>query len=215
MEEVKADRIPLRQRHALETRNAIARAARSLFAERGYAAASIEAVAEEAGVAVRTVYSIFGTKKAILAAICEDWLLEAGVMEDVAEGMATTDLRRRIELVAHSSRRQWESERGVCAMLEGAAASDAEVARMLAGWKTDRARSFHSVTTGVEGSLRPGIDGTRAGATFRALTSFQVYSELVVGEGWSPHEYEEWITGLLSDLLLPPQPSRADDDGAR
>src|ERR1700704_735474 len=117
MKEVKAIRIPLRQRQALETRRAIANAARSLFTKRGYAATSIEVVADEAGVAARTVYAIFGTKKAILGAICEEWLAEAGVMEAVAEGMKERDLRSRLSLVAQSSRRQWETERGVRAML--------------------------------------------------------------------------------------------------
>jgi AcrR family transcriptional regulator len=204
MTEVKASRVPLRQRQALETRRAIARAARSLFAERGYAATSIEVVAAEAGVAERTVYAIFGTKKAILGAICEEWLSEAGVMETVAEGLAETDLRRRLALVAHASRRQWESERGVRAMLDGAAASDADVAKMVAGWKADRARSLHTVVKGLEASLRPGIDGERAGAIIRALTSAEIYSELVAGEGWTPAEYEKWLAGLLGDVLLPP-----------
>src|SRR5690348_5185271 len=185
MKEVKAGRMPLRQRHALETRRAIVQAARSLFAERGYAAASIEMVADAAGVSARTVYSIFGTKKAMLGAICEEWLAEAGVMEAVAQGMQEPDLHRRLLLVAHSSRRQWELERGVRAMLEGAAASDAEVARMLAGWKDDRARSLHAVLIGAEGRLKPEIDRVRAGAIIRALTSAEVYSELVVGEGWT------------------------------
>ncbi len=204
MTEVKSRRVPLRQRQALETRRAIAHAARTLFAERGYAATSIEVVAAEAGVAERTVYAIFGTKKAILGAICEEWLSEAGVMETVAEGLAETDLRRRLALVAHASRRQWESERGVRAMLDGAAASDADVAKMVAGWKTDRARSLHAVVAGLEASLRPGIDSDRAGAIIRALTSAEIYSELVAGEGWTPAEYEKWLAGLLGDVLLPP-----------
>jgi AcrR family transcriptional regulator len=204
MAEVKARRVPLRQRQALETRRAIARAARSLFAERGYAATSIEVVAEEAGVAARTVYAIFGTKKAILGAICEEWLMEAGVMETVAEGLAEPDLRRRLALVAHSSRRQWESERGVRAMLEGAAASEAEVARMVASWKSDRARSLRALVVGCEADLRAGIDGDRAGAIIRALTSAEIYSELVSGEGWTPADYEGWLRDLLSDVLLPP-----------
>lgn len=202
MKEVKAVRVPLRQRQALETRRAIANAARSLFTKRGYAATSIEVVADEAGVAARTVYAIFGTKKAILGAICEEWLAEAGVMEAVAEGMKERDLRRRLALVAQSSRRQWESERGVRAMLEGAAASDAEVARMLAGWKDDRARSLHSVVVGVEDDLRREIDHQRAGAIIRALTSAEVYAELVGGEGWTPDEYELWLSGLLSGVLV-------------
>jgi AcrR family transcriptional regulator len=202
MKEVKAARVPLRQRQALETRRAIANAARSLFTERGYAATSIEVVADQAGVAARTVYAIFGTKKAILGAICEEWLAEAGIVEAAAAGMKERDLRRRLSLVAQSSRRQWESERGVRAMLEGAAASDAEVARMLAGWKDDRARSLHAVVVGVEGDLRSEIDHQRAGAIIRALTSAEVYVELVAGEGWTPDEYERWLAGLLVGVLV-------------
>jgi AcrR family transcriptional regulator len=204
MAEVKAHLVPLRRRQALETRRVIARAARSLFAERGYAATSIEVVAEEAGVSARTVYATFGTKKTILAAICEEWLTEAGVMETVAEGLGVRDLRRRLTLVAHSSRRQWESERGVKAMLDGAAASDSEVAKMLAGWKNDRAHSFREIVRGLESDLRPGIDGERASAIIRALTSSEVYSELVAGESWTPAQYEHWLASLLADVLLPP-----------
>jgi len=202
MSEVKARPLSYRRRQALETRRAIAHAARSLFSQGGYAATSIDAVAEEAGVAARTVYAIFGTKKAILGAICEEWLAEAGVMETVAAGMSEPDLRRRLALVALSSRRQWESERGVRAMLEGAAASDADVARMVAGWKQDRAGSLHSVLAGCEADLRSGLDARRAGAMLRALTSAEVYSELVAGEGWTPADYETWLAGLLAEALV-------------
>jgi AcrR family transcriptional regulator len=202
MPEVKVQRLPLRQRQALETRRAIAQAARELFNRGGYAATSLEAVAEEAGVAARTIYSAFGTKKAILAAICDEWLAEAGVMETVSIGMAEPDLGRRLALVAYASRRQWESERGVSAMLEGAAAADAEVARMLSGWKDERARSLRSVVEGLETQLRPGIDVDRAGAILRALSGVEIYSELVAGEGWKPAEYEEWLTALLTETLV-------------
>src|SRR3989442_14879714 len=108
MKEVKTGRVPLRQRQALETRRAIAHAARSLFAERGYAATSIEAVADEAGGAARTGYATFGTKKVILGAICEEWLAEGGVVESVGEGKEETGLPRPLRLGAPSSRPSWE-----------------------------------------------------------------------------------------------------------
>lgn len=204
MAEVKAPRMSHRQRQALETRRAIAHAARTLFSQRGYVATSVEAVAEQAGVAARTVYAIFGTKKAILGAICEEWLTEAGVRETAVAAMAERDLRRRLALVAGASRRQWESERGVRAMLEGAAASDADVARMLAGWKDDRARSLRMVVTGCEADLRSGIDPDQAGAMLRALTGAEVYSELVAGAGWKPERYEQWLAALLVEVLVRP-----------
>lgn len=203
MAEVKTRRPSHRQRQAQQTRELIVQAARSLFATGGYAETSIEAIAAEAGVSPRTVYTVFGTKKALLAAICEAWLLEAGVFDTIAEGMRTRDLSRRLELVAHGSRRQWEVERGTRALIEGAAASDAEVARMLAGWKEDRARNWRLVVEGLESQLRPGVDSRRAAALMRALTGPDVYFELVAGEGWTPSEYEAWLSGLLIDLLLP------------
>jgi AcrR family transcriptional regulator len=205
MPEVKTERVSHRQRQALETRRLIAQAARALFAEHGYVATSIEAVAAEAGVAPRTVYASFGTKKAILGAICEEWLTEAGVMEAIATGMAEPDLGRRLTLLAHASRRQWEVDRGVRSLLGSAAASDADVARMIASWTDDRARSFHRLIEGLEGQLREGMDGKRAGALIRALSAGEVYSELVRGEGWTPAAYEDWLAGLLKDLLLPPR----------
>ena len=205
MPDVKPERPTYRKRQALETRRLIARAARAPFIKHGYAATSIEAVASEAGVSPRTVYASFGTKKAILGAICEEWLMEAGVMEAVVAGMAEPDLARRLALVARTSRRQWELERGVRRMIGGAAASDTDVARMLAGWIEDRARSFHQLVEGLEGQLRDGIDGKRAGALIRALSAAEVYSELVDGEGWTPAAYEAWLYGLLTDVLLPPR----------
>lgn len=66
-----------RQEQAAATRDRIADAARRLFASSGYGSTSIEAIAAEAGVAVRTVYSSFRTKREILSHICERWLKQA------------------------------------------------------------------------------------------------------------------------------------------
>ena len=63
-----------RQEQAAATRDRIAEAARRLFADQGYGSTSIETIAAEAGVAVRTVYAAFGAKREILSHICERWL---------------------------------------------------------------------------------------------------------------------------------------------
>jgi hypothetical protein len=62
-----------------------------------------------------------------------------GVADVGGRVMGETDAGRRLELIAHLNRRQWEIGQDVLPMLEAAAASDAEVARMLAGWKDVRA----------------------------------------------------------------------------
>src|SRR5262245_31342123 len=58
-----------RQAQADETRRHILEAARKLFTERGYAGATAEAIATEAGVALQTVYAIFKNKRKILVSL--------------------------------------------------------------------------------------------------------------------------------------------------
>jgi len=191
-----------RQVQAQETRRRIAGAARRAFAENGYANTSIVTIAREAGVAVRTVYAAFGTKMAILGAACEAWLIEADARGLAERAFAEPDARRRLALVASACRRQWESGREVIAIMQSAAGQDAEVARMLEGWKEQRMAIFRQLTALMEPDLKPGLPTTDANALVRALTSAEVY-EGVRSEGWSTDRYEEWLAQLLAELLLP------------
>src|SRR5690242_5988413 len=67
VDDVKAPR-DRRARRAAETRLRIVEAGGRLFAERGYAGTTVEAVAAEADVAVETVYARFKNKRNLLAA---------------------------------------------------------------------------------------------------------------------------------------------------
>ena len=60
-----------RQAQARETRQSILDAALELFVASGYAARSIQAIAERAAVAVQTVYAVFGTKRELLRQLIE------------------------------------------------------------------------------------------------------------------------------------------------
>jgi AcrR family transcriptional regulator len=202
MSEVNPAQLSYRRWQALETKRRIARAARQVFAEGGYAESSVEMVARRAGVAVRTVYAAFGGKKPILAAICDEWLAESDVAGLGAQVMGEADDRRRLALVARLNRRQWELGQDVVPMLEAAAAADAEVARMLAGWKAHRAEMLRQAVRPLGARLRAGLDSERAAAVVRALSAPEVYSELVGGAGWTADGYEEWLAGLLARELL-------------
>src|SRR5579859_6286799 len=58
-----------RQRQAEETRRRILAATRELFASRGYAETTLEAIAEIAEVSPKTISAVFGSKRAILAEV--------------------------------------------------------------------------------------------------------------------------------------------------
>ena len=85
-------------------RGLVLEAARRVFLERGYAGATLEAIADEAGFSKGVVYSQFGGKSDLLLA-----LLEARIEERAAENRAVTDGLAGIEglraLLSASARR--------------------------------------------------------------------------------------------------------------
>src|SRR5438067_7455786 len=85
---------------AAATRREILTAARRLFAERGYAGASVADIAEAAGVSVPTIYTSVGTKRAIVLALVGHVGEETGADEAVAQVATENDPARLIGLGA-------------------------------------------------------------------------------------------------------------------
>ena len=147
-----------RQRQALATQQVILEAARALFLEQGYGASTIEAISEQAGVAVSTIYSIYKNKRGILAAIWEAWHQDSGQREIYQAALGEFDPQRRMELFARATRRQWETSASMMSIYQSAAAVDpeaaAELAKALAGRRTNLSR-FIGETASM---LRPDPD---------------------------------------------------------
>src|SRR5690348_8096272 len=81
----------LRERRAQLTRDEILRAARRLFAERGYPRTSVRDVAEAAGVSAQTVYDSIGSKQALVARLQDLIDSEAGIAGIVEAARASRD----------------------------------------------------------------------------------------------------------------------------
>jgi len=192
-----------RQRQALQTRRLIVDAASRLFLERGYGVTTMEAIAAEAGVAVRTVYAIFKNKRAFLREIRSALLDQAHTREIHEEARNQRDPRRRLEMIAHQSRLQWEFGGGMIAIHEGAAAVDLEAAAGLREVLAGRRRIMTRFVAEMKDALRPDVDAGRAAATLLALAQPAVYRELVEVGGWSPDQYEAWLAETLKEQLLP------------
>jgi AcrR family transcriptional regulator len=192
-----------RQRQALQTRRLIVDAASRLFLERGYGVTTMEAIAAEAGVAVRTVYAIFKNKRAFLREIRSALLDQARTREIHEEARNQRDPQRRLEMIAHQSRLQWEFGGGMIAIHEGAAAVDLEAAAELREVLGGRRRIMTRFVAEMKDALRPDVDAGRAAATLLALAQPAVYRELVEVAGWSPDQYEAWLAETLKEQLLP------------
>jgi TetR/AcrR family transcriptional regulator, regulator of autoinduction and epiphytic fitness len=191
-----------RQRQALWTRRLIVDAARGLFLERGYAATTMDAIAKEAGVAVSTVYAVYKNKRTILRAIREAWHEQTRAREINAGASRQPDPERRLEMVAHATRRQWETGGSVLAVYQGAAAADREAAAELEEALRGRRAALDRVVEGMEETLRPDLGVDRAAAILRALCRAEVYRELMDESGWTPDEYEAWLGETLKGQLL-------------
>lgn len=192
-----------RQRQALWTRQLIVDAARELFLERRYAATTMEAIAGEAGVAVSTVYAVFKNKRAILREIRMAWHEQTSAREIYEEAREQPDPERRLGMVAHANRRQWEVGGTLVAIYQGAAAVDEEAAAELQEALQGRKAGMDRVVEGMKDALRSDLDADRAAAILRTLCQQEVYRELVSGSGWSPDEYEAWLFDALKGQLLP------------
>ena len=184
-----------RQAQAAATRERIAEAARRLFAVAGYGSTSIEAIAAEAGVAVRTVYSAFGTKREILSLICEQWLERARARERAGAVLAEPDPARRLRAAASWLVDLYSAGFDVVMIFEAATDESAETRELLRSKLAGRNQAMDAMIASLDGHLRAPVHEVQA--VYRALAAPGVYRELVEESGWAPDEFERWVGDTL------------------
>jgi AcrR family transcriptional regulator len=184
-----------RQLQAAATRERIAAAARQLFAAKGYGATSMQAIADEAGVAVRTVYSAFGAKREILSLICEMWLEQAGARERAEEVFAEQDPARRLKGAANWLRVLYSAGFDVVMIFEGATDESPETRALLRSKLAGRNEVMDAMIASLGSHLTVSVQHFQA--VFRALAAPGVYQELVQESGWTPEEFEHWVAQAL------------------
>ncbi|GAA3590017.1 helix-turn-helix domain-containing protein [Kribbella ginsengisoli] len=189
-----------RQEQAELTRVRIAEAARKLFADAGYGATSIDAIAKEAGVATRTVYSAFGTKREILSLICDRWLEQAGARQLAGEVLQETDPAAKLRKAAHWLTNLYSAGFDVVLIFEAATDESAETRALLRAKLAGRNEVMDAIIASLESSLA--IPLKQAQAVYRALAAPGVYRELVDESGWTEAEFEQWVSESLQRQLL-------------
>lgn len=189
-----------RQEQAQATRDRISAAARRLFAADGYRMTTMTAIAREAGVADRTVYTSFGAKREILSAICEQWLEDAHARELVGAAVAATGERETVALAARFLRSLFETGYDVMQLFDAAMAEDPETRALLRAKLDGRNQVMALIVDSIKDRLT--VPLPMAQAVYRALAAVGVYQELVVESGWSIDEYEQWLVTELSRQWL-------------
>jgi TetR/AcrR family transcriptional regulator, regulator of autoinduction and epiphytic fitness len=183
-------------------------AADALFVATGYAATTIQAIAERGGVAVQTVYAVFGSKRELLRQLIERTIVgdddplpitERTAAQSIA---AEPDARRRAQLDAAISRSIIERIAPIVRVAAEAAASDPELAEMMEAVKAVRRQEMTAATRILAGPDRLPTDPEEAAATLYVLYSPQVADMLIGDYGWSPERYEKWLARMILQAVL-------------
>jgi TetR/AcrR family transcriptional regulator, regulator of autoinduction and epiphytic fitness len=199
-----------RQLQARQTRRLILEEARKLFDERGYEGTTIEAIAQQAGVAPETIYAVFGSKLAILKKLVEVTLVgddqPTPLLERpfIRENFEETDPRQFIRRFAETIYPIMLRMAPVFALLKSTAKSDPEIAslreRLLKERLSGMSMFVHQLQRLV--ALREGLLPTEASAAAWTLSSAEVFDLLTRDLGWGEEQYTGWLSDALERLLL-------------
>lgn len=184
-------------------------AAQVLFTSRGYAATSMQAIADEAGMSVQSLYFTFGTKRALLSE-----LLDVAVAGDdepvptlerprVRAALDDLDPDAQLREQARLAREIYERVAPVLQVVAHAATADPEIHEL---WETNNAQRavvMERFVTALAAKTPLREDTATATDVTLALLSPELYHFLTARRGWEPARWEAWTADALVTQLLP------------
>ena len=173
------------------------------------------AIADRAGVSLKTVYLGFETKSGLLRAVWHRVL--RGDRDDLPVGEQTwyrqvldaPDPERQLRLNAHNSRAVKERAGAIMEVIHAAAPGDPEIGELWGRIQSEFHANQRGVIESVEakGALTPGLDVDSAADILWTLNHPTVYRLLADDRGWTPERYEQWLGDILCSQLLAKQPT--------
>jgi AcrR family transcriptional regulator len=199
-----------RREGAEATRQAILRAAQAIFLERGYAGATMPAIAQSAGISLDTVYASVGTKPALFALLVEtaisgtDVAIPAEERDYVRAIRAEPAAARKLAIYATALRRIQERLAPLFRVLQQAAPLDPALGEMWNRIAARRAKNMKLLAQELAATeqLRHGLSVEMAADILWSMNSPEYYLLLVEQRGWSPEALEQWLSEAWCRLLL-------------
>jgi AcrR family transcriptional regulator len=191
----------------MQTRARILEAAYRLLCAGGYEATTMQMVAEAAGVAVQTVYFIFGTKARLLADVESRVILGDAPAEQwrqrpwVAQMQQETDPENVLALFVEVTTDVLSRISPFVAAVGPALPSDPQ---SVAARDRGRDEFFGVVIDRLAElkALRDGLTPSRALDIIRVVNTVEAYADLTTRRGWTVVEWKQWLTHLLCMQLL-------------
>ena len=201
---------PRRQQQAAATRRTILEAAERLFLQDGYPATTMEAIAAEAGVSLKTAYLPFSTKSGLLRALWDLRLksddADAPVVQHewFREVLEEPDPVRKLQLNARNSAAAKTRIGGLFRVIRGAAEIDADCGALWRLIQSDFYANQQMIVESIHrgGGLRRGLSVATGTDILWTLNHPDAWMLLAGQRGWSPHAYEAWLGQTSCAQLL-------------
>ena len=201
-----------RRQAAAETKATIVRAAKQLFADRGYAATTMAEIASAAGVALDTVYATVGPKPVLFRHLIETAVsgeaepIPAEEREFIRQLLAERDPARKLDIYAHGVRGVQERLAPLFQVLQHAAPADPQLDALWREIGARRAANMRLLAAELEstGGLRNDLSLDDAADIIWATNSSEFFLLLVHDRGWDADHFEQWLARTWKELLLKP-----------
>ena len=170
----------------------------------------MEAIAAEAGVALKTVYVAFETKSGLLRALWNHRLragrdeVPVAEQEWYREVVEEPDPERQLRLVARNARVVKLRIGALLEVIRSAAPTDDDIGSLWRRIQSDFLANQRVIAAslGEKGALRPGLDVDAATDILWTLNLSNAWHLLVVERGWSPERFERWLGDVACSQLL-------------
>lgn len=183
-------------------REEILSAARRVFSARGFRGTTIADIADEAGIALGTIYLYFASKEEVFAALNQQLeVLIAGAMADAPAGLSLDEtVRLRIDNVF----RACAENRDLVQLVVLNTDRESEITKRLRS--ADRAREQPMVGVIARGMAQGLIRKADAGIMtklVRGLVTIAVYQTFVVADGEDADKYREACAEMVLAYMRP------------
>ncbi len=193
---------PARQDQRNRTQLAILQAAEALFKKRGYGAATMQAMADLAGVSLPTVYLYFRSKPDLVRSLAD--LVTSSADLSVEHVLAEPDPNRQLQIGAGILRTLHERSEVVADILRTASGADPKLSREWKRWQERHLAAVGAVAQSLakRRALRTGLDVASATDVLYTIGGPETFRQLVRERGWTPERYERWLRDAGRRLLL-------------
>jgi AcrR family transcriptional regulator len=177
-------------------------AAERLIREGEFHSATVEALAEEAGISRATVFNRFGSKLGVLEVLVQR-CFTGPEMQAIREALELEDPVAGLEAMIEPSCAIWEAKGFIVEQLYAIVVLEPGAAALIDEIEAEQRAGLQDLTRRLARAdrLRPGLGEARAAATLHMLTSLESFQRLRRAYGLSLRQTRETIAELARTLL--------------